>query len=161
MKKIFYLPILLVLLIKITACAGYKPIFNSPNLEFKIADYSVSGDTKLANQIYSKLYNLTQTNQQSSSAKNLYVLINVQKEKKPTAKSSDGKILGYRINLSTTITIEDIMTGNEILNESFALSTTYKVQSQFSETIKLENQSTENLINNTYENLLLKLSENI
>jgi hypothetical protein len=53
------------------------------------------------------------------------------------------------------------MTGNEILNESFALSTTYKVQSQFSETIKLENQSTENLINNTYENLLLKLSENI
>ena len=161
MKKIFYLPILLVLLIKITACAGYKPIFNSPNLEFKIADYSVSGDTKLANQIYSKLYNLTQTNQQSSSAKNLYVLINVQKEKKPTAKSSDGKILGYRINLSTKITIEDIMTGNEILNESFALSTTYKVQSQFSETIKLENQSTENLINNTYENLLLKLSENI
>ena len=161
MKKIFYLPILLVLLIKITACAGYKPIFNSPNLEFKIADYSVSGDTKLANQIYSKLYNLTQTNQQSSSTKNLYVLINVQKEKKPTAKSSDGKILGYRINLSTKITIEDIMTGNEILNESFALSTTYKVQSQFSETIKLENQSTENLINNTYENLLLKLSENI
>ena len=161
MKKIFYLPILLVLLIKITACAGYKPIFNSPNLEFKIADYSVSGDTKLANQIYSKLYNLTQTNRQSSSAKNLYVLINVQKEKKPTAKSSDGKILGYRINLSTKITIEDIMTGNEILNESFALSTTYKVQSQFSETIKLENQSTENLINNTYENLLLKLSENI
>ena len=161
MKKIFYLPILLVLLIKITACAGYKPIFNSPNLEFKIADYSISGDTKLANKIYSKLYNLTQTNRQSSSAKNLYVLINVQKEKKPTAKSSDGKILGYRINLSTTITIEDIMTGNEILNESFALSTTYKVQSQFSETIKLENQTIENLIDKTYQDLSLKLAENL
>ena len=44
MKKIFYLLISLILLINISACTGYEPIFSSTNLKFKIADYSISGD---------------------------------------------------------------------------------------------------------------------
>ena len=62
MKKISYLLISLFLLVNIVACAGYKPIFSSSNLEFKIADYSIIGDKKLGNQIYSKLYNLSKSN---------------------------------------------------------------------------------------------------
>ena len=84
-----------------------------------------------------------------------------QRNKNATAKDSAGKILGYKINLSTTITIKDVMTGNEILNENFSFSSTYKAQDQYSETIKLENQTTQNLINNTYQDLLIKLSENL
>ena len=49
----------------------------------------------------------------------------------------------------------------EILNESFVFSSSYKVQNQHSETIKLENRSIENLINETYQDLLVKLLENI
>ena len=41
----------LILLINIEACAGYKPIFSSSNLEFEIADYSISGDKKIGNKI--------------------------------------------------------------------------------------------------------------
>ena len=44
MKKILYLFISFIILINIGACTGYKPIFGSSNLEFKIADYSVNGD---------------------------------------------------------------------------------------------------------------------
>ena len=40
-------------------------------------------------------------------------------------------------------------------------SSSYKVQDQHSETIKLENRTIENLINKTYQDLLIKLSENI
>ena len=161
MKKILYLLISFIILINIGACAGYKPIFGSSNLEFKIAEYSISGDKKLGNQIYSKLYNLSQSTKKTSETKNIYLLINVSKDKNATAKDSAGKILGYKINLSTTITIKDVMTGNEILNENFAFSSVYKMQDQYSETIKLENQTTQNLINNTYQDLLIKLSENI
>ena len=161
MKKIPYLFISFIILINIGACAGYEPIFGSSNLEFKIADYSISGDKKLGNQIYSKLYNLSRSTKQTSETKNIYLLINVSKDKNATAKDSAGKILGYRINLSTTITIKDVMTGNEILNENFSLSSTYKAQDQYSETIKLENQTTENLINNIYQGLLIKLSANL
>ena len=161
MKKIPYLIISFIILINIGACAGYKPIFNSSNLEFKIAEYSISGDKKLGNQIYSKLYNLSQSTKKTSETKNIYLLINVSKDKKATAKDSAGKILGYKINLSTTITIKDVMTGNEILNENFAFSSVYKVQDQYSETIKLENQTTQNLINNIYQDFLIKFSANL
>ena len=157
MKKIPYLFISFIILIHIGACAGYEPIFGSSNLEFKIAEYSISGDKKLGNKIYSKLYDLSRSTKKTSETKNIYLLINVSKDKNATAKDSTGKILGYRINLSTTITIKDVITGNEILNENFSISSVYKAQDQFSETIKLENQTTQNLINKIYQDLLIKL----
>ena len=161
MKKIPYLFIAFIILINIGACAGYEPIFGSSNLEFKIADYSISGDKKLGNQIYSKLYNLSRPTKKTSKTKNIYLLINVSKDKNTTAKDSTGKILGYRINLSTTITIKDVMTGNEILNENFSFSSTYKTQDQYFETVKLEKQTTQNLINNIYQDFLIKYSANL
>ena len=161
MKKISYFLITLILMLNISACTGYKPIFSSSNIEFKITDYSITGDKKLGNQIYSKLYNLSQTTRNTSEVKNIYILINVLKEKNATVKNSAGKILAYKINLSTTITVKDFITGDQILNENFIFSSSYKVQTQHSETIRLENRSIENLINETYQNLLIKLSENI
>ena len=161
MKKTSYLFISFIILINIVACAGYEPIFSSTNLEFKIADYSISGDKKLGNQIYSKLYNLSRSNKKTSETKNIYLLINVSKEKNATAKDGAGKILGYRINLSTTVIVKNFMTGNQILNENFASSSSYKVQDQYSETIKLENQTTQNLINNIYQDFLIKFSANL
>ena len=161
MRKISYLIILLIFLINIGACTGYKPIFSSSNLEFKISDYSILGDKKLGNQIYSKLYNLSRSTKKTSEVKNIYLLINASKNKNATAKDGTGKILGYRINLSITITIQDVMTGNEILNENFSFSSVYKAQDQYFDTVKLEKQTTENLIENLYQDLLIKLSANL
>ena len=161
MKKVFYLLTTFILLIYVESCTGYKPIFSSPNLEFKITDYSISGNKELGNQIYSKLYSLSRSTKNTLETKNIYILINASQNKNATAKSSSGKILGYRINLFTTIAIKDSMTENEILNNIFSFSSTYKVQDQFSETIKLENQTIENLIEKTYQSLLIKLSENL
>ena len=161
MKKISYLLISLILLLNISACTGYKPIFSSSNIEFKITDYSITGDKKLGNQIYSKLYNLSQTTRNTSEVKNIYILIDVLKEKNATAKNSAGKILAYKVNLSTTVIVKNFMTGNQILNENFASSSSYKVQDRYSETIKLENRAIENLINKICQDLLIKLSENI
>lgn len=161
MKKISSLIISFILLINISACTGYKPIFSSSNLEFNIVDHSIIGDKKLGNQIYSKLYNLSRSTKNSSEAKDIYILINVLKNKTGTAKDSAGKILAYKINLSTTVTVKDFITNNQILNESFVLTSSYKAQDQHYETIKLENKSIEDLINKTYTDLLIKLSENI
>ena len=159
MKKISYLLISLILLINISACSGYKPIFSSSNLEFEIADYSISGDKKLGNKIYVKLYNLSKITKKTPDTKNIYIMIYVSQSKNATANDSTGKILGYRINLSTKITVRDLMANDEMLNETFSFSSTYKVQNQFSETKKLENQIVENLIDKTYQELLIKLSE--
>ena len=59
------------------------------------------------------------------------------------------------------VKITDFITGDKILNQTFISSTNYKSQSQYSDTISIENKSTDILINNLYQKLLIKLSENI
>ena len=44
MKKIYYFLISLIFLTNISACSGYKPIFGSTNLKFKIVDHEIIGD---------------------------------------------------------------------------------------------------------------------
>ena len=161
MKKITYITISFVLLIYASACSGYKPIFTSSNLQFEIANYTIEGDKKLGNQIYSKLYNLSKNNKNREEALNIYLMIKVSKEKNATVKDNAGKILEYKINLNTQVMVKNYLTDNKILDQNFISSISYKVQDQYSETIKLENKSIENLINKTYQELLINLSENI
>ena len=151
----------IILLIFVNGCAGYEPIFSSKNVKFAIEKYSIEGDKIIGNKIYSKLYNLSRSNENTPEAKNIYILINVLKEKNATTKNTAGKILAYKIRLSIKVTVKDFMTNNEILNENFVSSLSYKVQDQHSDTIKLEKRSIENLLDKTYQDLLLKLSENI
>ena len=161
MKKIKSLITLFILLVLMDACTGYKPIFSSSNLRFEIVDYSIEGDKKLGNQIYSKLYTLSQSNKNQEGIKSIYLTINVAKTKNPTSKDTAGKILEYRVDLNTKVVINNYLTNEKILDNNFIFSSSYKVQDQYSETIKLENQLVDNLINQTYQELFIKLSENI
>ena len=160
MKKITYLIISIIFLNFLSACAGYKPIF-STNLQFEIADYSIKKNKKLGRQIYSKLYNLSRASKKDTKTHSIVIIIDITKNKTATVKDSAGKVLEYRILLSGSIIIDDYLTNDKILNQSFSLSSVYKVQDQYSETIKLENKIIEDLINKIYQNLLIKLSESI
>ena len=160
MKKITTLPFLFTILICIYACADYKPIFGSANLQFEIADYSVEGDKKLGNKIYSKLYNLSKSNKNQKEITSVVINIKVLKEKNSTSKDATGKILEYKINLNTKVIVKNYLTNDTLLDKNFISSSSYKVQDQYSETIKLENKIIENLINKTYQELLIKMSEN-
>ena len=161
MKKTSYSLVIFIILTIINGCAGYEPIFGSSNLNFTVSDYSIKGDKKLGNAIYSKLYSLSKSNENIEGVKNIYVIIHASKEKEATAKNSAGNILGYRIMISTDITVKDLKTGKDILSKNFSYSLTYATQDQFSETTKLENQVIENLINKTYEDLLLNLTDKL
>ena len=158
MKKITYLIISIIFLIFINACAGYKPIYTT-NLQFKIADYSIKSNNKLGRQIYNKLYNLLKSNENNTEARSVTISIDAIKNKDATAKDGAGKILEYKITLNSNIIIKDYLTNDEILNQNFSYSSTYKVQDLYSETKKLENKSIINLINKTHQNLLFKMSE--
>ena len=161
MKKIIYPIILLIILININACVGYKPIFSSSNLQFEIADYLIKGNKKLGNQIYSKLYNLSKSNKNNPAAKSIHILIDISKSKDSTAKNSAGKILEYKVSINTNIEVKDFLTNDPILNHNVTSFSSYKVQDQHSETVRLENKTIENLLNKTYQDLLIKMSEKI
>ena len=158
MKKTAYLIISIIFLNFINACAGYKPIYTT-HPQFEIADYSIKTNKKLGRQIYSKLYNLTKSNKKNTKTQSITIIIDITKNKTATAKNSAGKVLEYRIILSSNIIIKDYLTDDKILNQNFSYSSVYKVQDNHSETIKLENKSIESLINKIYQNLIIKMSE--
>ena len=159
MKKLMTLAF--VLLILINECTGYKPIFGSSNLQFKIADYTIEGNKVLGKKIYAKLYSISQSSENDQNARSVDFFINVSKDKNASVKNSAGKILEYKITLNSEIKVKDFITDDQILNQTFTFSLTYDVQNQQSDTVKLENRSIENLINKTYQELLIKLSQNI
>ncbi len=160
MKKIINLTLLFILLVCINACAGYKPIFSS-NLNFQIADYSIQGDKKLGRQIYEKIFRTSNSKKNEPESQSIIVLINSSKTREATAKSDTGKIVEYRISLNSHIVIKDYLSNDQILNQNFDYTSSYKVQDQHSETVKLENQIVKNLLNNTYQDLIIKMSESM
>ena len=161
MRKKFNIFIILVTLIFINSCSGYEPIFGSKNLDFHIKDYSILGEKQIGKQIYLKLLNLSRQKIKNNDARGIIVSIKVEKNKNSINKDISGQILEYRINLNTEIIVTDYLTGNEILNDNFSSSFSYKVQDQYSETVKYENQSINYLIDKTYEDLIIKLSDKI
>jgi len=161
MKKITSCILTIVLCICISSCTGYKPIFATSNLQFEIANFSIEGDKKLGNKIYYKLNNLSKLNKKPEGTTGINIIINVSKKKEATIKDTAGKILEYKVNLNTKIIVENYLTEDEILNKNFISSSSYKVQDQYSETLKGENQLIENLIDQTYQELLINLSESI
>ena len=158
MKKIFYLITAIIVIIHINACTGYTPIFVSSNLNFEIARYSIEGNKRLGNQIYYKLQNLSK---KDPAAKSIGILIGIKKNKEATAKNSAGKILEYKITLNTNVIINDYLSDKLILNKNFTYFSSYKVQDQHSETVKTENTIIENLLNQTYQSLLIQMSESM
>ena len=161
MKKIYYSILLIILFIFVNGCSGYKPIFSSVNSQFQISDYSIEGDKILGNKIYSKLHKLSKSKKDHQNVRSISLLIDISKDKDATSKDSAGKILEYRITLNTNVDVKDFITNNKILNQTFTSSHTYKTQNQYSDTVKLENKSTENLINKIYHELLIKFTQNI
>ncbi len=161
MKKITYLIFAFVVLIFISECAGYKPIFGSTNIQFDIADYSIKGDKIIGKKIYSRLHRLSKSEKNDQNITSVKFLIDTLKNKEATIKDNVGKILEYKITIKTKIITTDFITDEKILNQTFISSLTYKVKDQHSDTIKLENKSVENLINKIFQEILIKLSHNI
>ena len=161
MKKIVYPIFSFILLIFISGCSGYEPIFGSKNLQFEIVNHSIEDDKILGNKIYAKLYKLSQSKKNDQNLKSIDLIINVSKNKNATSKDSAGKILEYKITLNTDIKVTDFITKDKILNQIFVSSLTYKVQDKYSDTVDLENRSIEDLLNKTYQELITRLAQNL
>ena len=158
MKKINSFIILLFFTINLYSCAGYKPIFNT-SFQFKIAEYSIEGEKRLGNKIYLKLLNLTRANENKDNLVEIHLKIKTLIKKNGTIKDSTGKILEYKMTLNSDVKVENYLLEENILSHNFIMSSSYKVQDQYSETKKLEERTTENLVNKIYEELLVMLSE--
>ena len=161
MKKIFYSVFALTVFVLISHCNGYKPIFSTTKLQFKIVNHEIKGDKLLGKRIYSKLNVLSKSKKNEQNIRNIVLVLNVTKTKSPTSKDSTGKTLEYKINLNTNVEAKDYLTDKSILKQNFNSSLNYKIQSKYTDTLNLEAKTIDDLINTTYQNILFSLSKNI
>ena len=89
MKKIIQLIFPAILIILLSGCGGYEPIFSSKNnVKFIIEDYEVKGDRVIANKIYKRLYNTSKTKKllntikEDKNLRKINLFININKSKK-------------------------------------------------------------------------------
>jgi len=160
MKKIYSLILSLFLIIFINGCAGYKPLFNSSSLMINIKNHTIEGDQDLGKRIYLKLENLLKSKSKKDK-KNINLFIDISKDIQPTIKDKSGKIIEYKITLNTNIIVKKYETEKLILNKNISNSISYKVQDRYSQTVNKENKALENLINQTYQELLITMIQNI
>ena len=160
MKKIIFVAVISIILsIFNSGCTDYKPIYSTSNFDFKIEQHTIIGDIKLGNLIYRKLNNISLSNKNNPAAQSISLSIETNKKRRATVKNSAGKILEYEINLNTHIIIKDFLTDKSILNQNFNYTISYKVQDAHSDTLKLENKNIDNLIDKTYQDALVQISE--
>ena len=161
MRKIIFTFLFLIISFYLVGCGGYKPIFASAKIEFDIGSHEIEGNKLLGNKIFSDIKNLSKNKSGGGNPKSLDFLISVSNEKKPTSKNSAGKVLEYKIAIKTKIIVTESLTEVKILEENYNQTVTYKIQEQYSDTVKLENRATNDLLKKVYQNLLIKLSEKI
>ena len=161
MNKKTYFLLSLILLVILYGCAGYEQIFSPTSINFEIKNYSIEGEKSVGKNIYSKLNVLSKANQSNPNKKSIDLFVHALKDKTAFAKNSAGKILSYKVTINIKINIIDPLTNKNLLNKVFINSSVYKVQDQYSDTIELENRTTETLVEQTYESLLPLISEAI
>tara|TARA_Y100000590_G_scaffold350678_1_gene402683 strand:- start:203 stop:700 length:498 start_codon:yes stop_codon:yes gene_type:complete len=160
MKKIIFVTFISIILSVLkSGCTGYEPIYATSNYKFKIEEHTIKGDIKLGNSIYRKLNNISLSNKNNPDLRSITLSIETIKEKRATVKNSVGNILEYEMSLNTNIIINDFLTDKIILQQNFNYSVGYKVQDEHSDTLKLENQNIKNLIDKTYQDALVKISQ--
>ena len=160
MKKIS-IALIIALITICSSCAGYKPIFNESNLNFEIINYSLQGETEIAKSIYYKLDNLSKNKNNKLEGRKINLIIEVLKKKQALSKDGTGQVLEYNMTLKTKVLVKDSLTNTEILNYQAGSSVAYSVQERYSDTLKFENNSINNLIDSIYQEFLIKLTDSI
>ena len=107
------------------------------------------------------LSNWTGDIKNNDSIKSVEIFPDVKKSKNSTSKDSSGKTIEYKISLSAEVEVKDFLNEENILKQNFTSSLSYKIQEQYSDTLKQEQITTDNLINNLSQDILINLSKNI
>ena len=146
MKKIIFIS----LIIFLSNCAGYKPIFTSDQTNFYIEKIEISDDNKLVRKLIKSLKPFSVENGKQS----ITLKLNLNKQENVIMKDAKGDPASYEIKIKLNV---DVITkdGNNKLN--FEENFTFNNQSNKFELNQYKKNTETNLINKIFENLILEL----
>tara|TARA_Y100001935_G_C17059438_1_gene386001 strand:- start:146 stop:595 length:450 start_codon:yes stop_codon:yes gene_type:complete len=146
MKKI----ILISLLLFLSNCTGYKPIFTSDQTNFYIEKIEISDDSKLVRKLIKSLKPYSVENGKQS----ITLKLDLNKQENVIMKDAKGDPASYEIKIELNVDII-MKEGTKKLNykENF----TFNNQSNKFELNQYKKNTEINLVNKIFENLILEL----
>ena len=102
--------ILLIILISLSSCSGYKPILTSKDINFNILDIKVNENDRISNNIKKKLKIYSDQEQKENT---ISLEINSVKQVYAIAKDSKGDDSVYEMRVITNIEIINLDTDNK------------------------------------------------
>ena len=146
MKKI----ILISLLLFLSNCTGYKPIFTSDQTNFYIEKIEISDDSKLVRKLVKSLKPYTVENGKQS----ITLKLNLDKQENVIMKDAKGDPASYEIKIELNV---DVITKDDTNKLNFKENFTFNNQSNKFELNQYKKNTETNLINKIFENLILEL----
>ena len=146
MKKI----ILISLLLFLSNCTGYKPIFTSDQTNFHIEKIEISNDNKLVRKLIKSLKPYSVDNGKQS----ITLKLDLNKQENVIMKDAKGDPASYEIKIELNV---DVITKDDTNKLNFKENFTFNNQSNKFELNQYKKNTETNLINKILEKLMLEL----
>ena len=146
MKKIIFIS----LIIFLSNCAGYKPIFTSDQTNFYIEKIEISDDSKHVRKLIKSLKPYSVDNGKQS----ITLKLDLDKQENVIMKDAKGDPASYEIKIELNV---DVITKDDTNKLNFKENFTFNNQSNKFELNQYKKNTETNLINKIFENLILEL----
>tara|TARA_B100000242_G_scaffold194387_1_gene140248 strand:+ start:45 stop:497 length:453 start_codon:yes stop_codon:yes gene_type:complete len=147
MKKIFIVIILLIL----NNCAGYKPIFSSKDVNFYIGEIIIKEDNKLIRNIVKNLKPYTIQNDK----RRINLELNLDIKEAITLKDSKGNTVSEEMGIA--LEVKTILENNDQIKFNFSEKFTFNNQSNKFELNQYKKRMQINLVEKIYQDLIIRL----
>ena len=147
MKKIFIIIILLIL----NNCAGYKPIFSSKDVNFYIGEITIKEDNKLIRNIVKNLKPYTIQNDK----RRINLELNLDIKEAITLKDSKGNTVSEEMGIA--LEVKTILENNDQIKFNFSEKFTFNNQSNKFELNQYKKRMQINLVEKIYQDLIIRL----
>ena len=144
--------ILLIILISLSSCSGYKPILTSKDINFNILEIKVNENDRISNNIKKKLKIYSDQEQKENT---ISLEINSIKQVYAIAKDSKGDDSVYEMKVITNIKIINLNTDNKKIK--FEEKFSFNNQSNKFELEQYKKDIQNDLIEKIVEKLILNL----
>ena len=145
-KKIIFIS----LLIFLSNCTGYKPIFTSDQTNFHIEKIEISNDNKLVRKLIKSLKPYSVDNGKQS----ITLKLDLNKQENVIMKDAKGDPASYEIKIELNV---DVITKDDTNKLNFKENFTFNNQSNKFELNQYKKNTETNLINKILEKLMLEL----
>ena len=128
----------IVLMLLITECADYKPLYSVDKSSFNIGKIDYEGDNiSIAKKIGKNLRNIIRT---KDDGRKINMIIGCKKNKRIATKDTKGKATNFEIRIVINVTVTEASNNEALLDKEYSFQKVYQNKSTASETANLESK---------------------